>query len=72
MERESIVATDVSQPDEANRMVEQTMERWGRVDILINSAGVGQGVPALEMSVEEWRRVMSIDLDGAFYCCHRK
>jgi len=64
-----VVPTDVSQPEEANHMVAQTMERWGRVDILINSAGVGQGVPALEMSVEEWRRVMSIDLDGAFYCC---
>jgi len=64
-----VIPTDVSQPEEARRMVEQTADRWGRVDILINSAGVSQGVPALEMTVEEWRRVMSIDLDGAFYCC---
>ena len=64
-----VIPTDVSQPEEVNRMVEQTVERWGQVDILINSAGVSQGVPALEMTVEEWRRVMSINLDGAFYCC---
>lgn len=63
------IATDVSEAVQAGRLVEQTRERWGRVDILINSAGVSQGVPALEMTVEEWRRVLSIDLDGAFFCC---
>jgi NAD(P)-dependent dehydrogenase (short-subunit alcohol dehydrogenase family) len=64
-----IVPTDVSAPEEARRMVAHTVERWGRLDILINSAAVSQGVPALEMSVEEWRRVLAIDLDGTFYCC---
>ncbi|MCP4165687.1 MAG: glucose 1-dehydrogenase [Chloroflexi bacterium] len=63
------IATDVSIPEQAERLVEQTRQRWGQVDILVNSAGVAQGVPALEMTVEEWRRVLSIDLDGAFFCC---
>jgi gluconate 5-dehydrogenase len=61
--------TDVSDPDQVRSMVERTVNKWGRLDILINSAGVYQGVSAFEMSVAEWRRVMAVDLDGAFYCC---
>jgi NAD(P)-dependent dehydrogenase (short-subunit alcohol dehydrogenase family) len=61
--------TDVSDPDQARSLVERTVNEWGRLDILINSAGVYQGVSAFEMSVAEWRRVMAVDLDGAFYCC---
>ncbi|NOX61046.1 MAG: glucose 1-dehydrogenase [Chloroflexi bacterium] len=61
--------TDVSRPEQAQQMVARTVEHWGRLDILINNAAVSQGVPALDMTVEEWRRVMAIDLDGAFYCC---
>lgn len=63
------VPTDVSRPAEARRMVTRTVDHWGRLDILINSAAVSQGVPALEMTQEEWRRVLAIDLDGTFYCC---
>lgn len=63
------VPTDVADPQAATALVEHTVAAWGRVDILINSAGVSQGVPALEMSPAEWRRVTAVDLDGAFYCC---
>jgi NAD(P)-dependent dehydrogenase (short-subunit alcohol dehydrogenase family) len=63
------VPTDVSEPDQATAMVERALAEWGRLDILINSAGIDQGVSALEMTVEQWRRVMAVDLDGAFYCC---
>lgn len=61
--------TDVSEPDQVRAMVERTMTEWGRIDILINSAGVYHRASAFEMTVEEWRRVMAIDLDGTFYCC---
>ena len=64
-----IVPADVAEPDQVRQMVARVVEEWRRLDILINSAGVSQGVPALEMSPDEWRRVVSIDLDGAFYCC---
>jgi NAD(P)-dependent dehydrogenase (short-subunit alcohol dehydrogenase family) len=63
------VPTDVSDPAAAQAMVARTLDHWGRVDVLINSAGISQGVPALEMSPQEWRRVLAVDLDGAFYCC---
>ncbi len=65
-----VVPTDVSRPPEVHRLVERTVAEWGRLDILVNSAAVGgSGVPALEMTPEAWRRVLAIDLDGAFYCC---
>ena len=60
--------TDVSLPQDARAMVDAALAQWGRLDILVNNAAVSQGVPALEMSAVEWRRVLSIDLDGAFYC----
>lgn len=63
------LTVDVSRPDQVAAMVERTLTEWGRLDILINSAGIYHGVSAFEMTVEEWRRVMAVDLDGAFYCC---
>jgi 2-hydroxycyclohexanecarboxyl-CoA dehydrogenase len=46
------------------------VDEYGRLDILINNAGVGQTVtPTVELSDEEWQRVLSVTLNGAFYCC---
>jgi NAD(P)-dependent dehydrogenase (short-subunit alcohol dehydrogenase family) len=44
------------------------MARWGRVDALVNNAGVAVFKPVLETSFEEWRAVMATNLDGAFLC----
>ncbi len=63
------VPTDVTQPAAATTLINAALDAWGRVDILINSAGVSQNAASLEMSPEEWRRVIAVDLDGAFYCC---
>jgi 3-oxoacyl-[acyl-carrier protein] reductase len=64
------LSVDVSDPVSAQAMVESVVERTGRLDILVNNAGInGPTVPVVEVSVEEWRRVLSIDLDGVFYCC---
>lgn len=54
--------------DEANweSVVQKVLDTHGRLDILINSAGVSAGAPLSEMSFGDWRRVMSINLDGAF------
>ncbi len=60
--------TDVSQPAQVQAAADQVMARFGRVDALVNNAGVAVFKPALETSFEEWRQVLSTNLDGAFLC----
>lgn len=47
-------------PDDLSRLVELTMERWGRVDVLVNSAGHGPRAPILEITDDQWRTGMDI------------
>jgi len=49
-------------------MAEETVRRLGRLDILVNNAGVRAETPFPEMTLEEWRSVLSVVLDGAFIC----
>ena len=60
--------TDVSQPAQVQAAAEAVMARFGRVDALVNNAGVAVFKPALQTSFEEWRQVLSTNLDGAFLC----
>lgn len=68
--REHVLAVpcDVSNPAEVAAAAEAVMARWGRVDALVNNAGVAVFKPALETSFEEWRHVLGTNLDGAFLC----
>jgi len=59
---------DVSDPAQVDRAVAEVMRAFGRVDALVNNAGVAVFKPALETSFEEWRMVMATNLDGAFLC----
>ena len=59
---------DVSDPAQVDRAAAEVMARFGRVDALVNNAGVAVFKPALETSFEEWRTVMATNLDGAFLC----
>jgi meso-butanediol dehydrogenase / (S,S)-butanediol dehydrogenase / diacetyl reductase len=59
---------DVSSPAQVAAAVAQTEARFGRVDALINNAGVAVFKPLLETTFDEWRHVMATNLDGAFIC----
>jgi len=62
------VKVDVRDPDEAEQMVETTVTRFGKLDILVHSAGVGIERSFLETTSDEWKRLIDIDLSGTFYC----
>jgi meso-butanediol dehydrogenase/(S,S)-butanediol dehydrogenase/diacetyl reductase len=67
-ERVLCVHADVSQPDQVARAIAAVDERFGRIDALINNAGVAVFKPILRTSFEEWRHVLGTNLDGAFLC----
>lgn len=57
---------DVSRPDDVQAVVDTTMQAYGRVDVLINNAGITWAAPAAEMPLEKWRKVIDVNLTGAF------
>ena len=62
------VAADVSREADVKRLVDQTVKEFGKVDVLVNNAGVSLLRPAEEMTGEEWQSVNRVNLDGVFYC----
>jgi len=62
------VHCDVSDPAQVDRAVAAVVAKFGRVDALVNNAGVAIFKPVLETSFKEWRTVMATNLDGAFLC----
>lgn len=57
---------DVSDPAGVLRVVQETFERLGPVDVLINNAGIGRSIPFLETTFQDWREIMAVNLDGLF------
>lgn len=58
---------DASRVEEAQATVRQTVEQFGRLDILVNDAGIFPFTPALELTEAQWDRVLSLNLKGAFF-----
>ncbi|WP_255024931.1 SDR family NAD(P)-dependent oxidoreductase [Rhodococcus sp. GA1] len=61
------VETDIADPEQAQRMVDHAVEQLGRVDILINNAGIGTAVPATKETPEQFRQVIDINLNGSYW-----
>ena len=63
------VKADISDPEQVRGMVKTVLERNGRIDVLVNNAGVEQWQLLDTVTDAQWRRVIDTDLSGAFYCC---
>ncbi len=63
-----VVQTDVSQEASVKAMVSKTIEAYGRIDTLVNNAGITVFKSIFEATLEDWHRVMGIDLLGVFLC----
>lgn len=60
--------TDVSSEEDTLLMAQRTIETFGRIDILISNAALSPEQPLEEITFSDWRKVMSVDLDGVFLC----
>ncbi|BBZ64947.1 2-deoxy-D-gluconate 3-dehydrogenase [Mycolicibacterium insubricum] len=61
------VQTDVADPEQCQALVDAAVAEFGRVDVLINNAGIGTAVPATRETPEEFRRVIDINLNGSYW-----
>ena len=62
------VGADISQESEAKALVAHVLDQWGRIDILINNAGITKDKLLMRMTAEDWDEVLNINLRGAFLC----
>ena len=63
------IQVDVTKADQVQAMVDAVMNKWGRLTIGVNNAGVGQWADAETMAESDWDRMLDINLKGVFLCC---
>lgn len=68
--RVEMYAADVRDPSQMVSLMANAVDTFGRLDILINNAGVGRFRSLAELSVEDWRSVLETNLSGVFFACH--
>ncbi|HAF62186.1 MAG TPA: NAD(P)-dependent oxidoreductase [Anaerolineaceae bacterium] len=61
------ISTDVSNPDDIEKAVDFSIQKYGSLDILVNNAGIFPITPALDITESAWKRVMDINLKGTFF-----
>ena len=62
------ITCDVAEPEQVRSAIDQTVLEFGRIDALVNNAGIAVFKPLLEHSYEEWSRVLAVNLNGPFLC----
>jgi 3-oxoacyl-[acyl-carrier protein] reductase len=60
---------DVRVRESAEALIQSTLALWGRIDVLVNCAGLASYAPFGDMSVEQWRAILSTNLDGVYHSC---
>lgn len=64
-----IVDGDIAEPKTSEQLVDCALTKFGRVDILVNNAGINDRQRTLEMTLDDWQKVMDVNLNGTFYAC---
>jgi len=62
------VQTDVAEPSQVNSLIASALDEFGRLDVLVNNAGIGSNKPFLETTLEEWELQLRVNLTGTFLC----
>jgi NAD(P)-dependent dehydrogenase (short-subunit alcohol dehydrogenase family) len=63
------IVCDVRDAASAERAVRTAVAKFGRIDVLVNNAGVGVGAPVADLTLDEWNRIIGTNLTGIFNCC---
>ena len=63
-----VIQADVSKPDDINSLFKQTLEAFGTIDILVANSGIQRDARAIDMTLEQWNEVLSVNLTGQFLC----
>ena len=63
------VQADVSEPEGVRNLIRQTVKEFGRLDVMVNNAGIEQKIPFLETPLEAWEKVISVNLTGVWLGC---
>jgi NADP-dependent 3-hydroxy acid dehydrogenase YdfG len=67
--RALVVATDVRQEAAVETLARQTLSEWGRVDVLVNAAGLATFAPVTDSKLDDWDQILAVNLRGAVLCC---
>lgn len=62
------IKCDITNPDQINKMVEKTISEYGKIDVLVNNAGIAIDKRFENMTLDQWEQVISVNLTGAFNC----
>jgi len=62
---------DVSQLESVKTIVAETLGKWGKIDIVVNNAGITWGAPAAQMPLDKWDSVMNVNAKGTLICCQQ-
>ncbi len=63
------LATDVRDYEQVSKMADAVVEKFSRIDVLVNSAGISEFGPIEQITVDAWKRIIDVNLTGVFYCC---